>query len=302
MNRRGGRGWWGGIKAPWVGNQKYASSPPVIATAHKAIDYHVLVLKVYILHLKVVTNNVFWFLGKVKSFEQRDYRTRVMKAVLEKPQLKTIGLIPDGNRRYAKKMGLGYYEAYQLGYDKILEFMDFCSEKKIKNIIVYALSADNFLRSNIAELLKFEEEKLIQAMNDERIHRNKIRLEVVTTEEDKMPNSMRDTMKAVYDATKDYGKHCLKLLIGYSAQKELIRLLAKGLPQSTKDLISNLMVNEEVDLVVRSGNVQRLSDFLPLQTRYSELYFIEKLWPEVTQQDFEGAVNFYYSQKRNFGT
>lgn len=216
-------------------------------------------------------------------------------------KLNTIGLIPDGNRRYAKQLGISYYEAYQIGYEKILDFMDYCSEKNIKNIIVYALSADNFLRSNIGELLKFEEEKLIEAMNDERIHKNKIKMEVVTTEEDKMPKSMVGTMKAVYDATKDYGKHCLKLLIGYSAQKEIVRSLAKGLPKGTKDMISGLMVKEEVDLVVRSGGVQRLSDFLPIQTRYSELYFFDKLWPAVTRSDFDDAVNFYYTQKRNFG-
>lgn len=222
-----------------------------------------------------------------------------MKAELQ--MLRTVGLIPDGNRRYAKQHRMNYWEAYQLGYEKILDFIDFCSEKEIKNIIVYALSADNFRRNGIADLLKFEERKLRETMNDERVHRNKIRIEIISTEEDRMPKSMLETIKAVYDATRGYTKYCLKLLIGYSAQKELVKALAKGLPQGTKDIINNLMVKDAVDLVIRSGNVRRLSDFLPLQTRYSELYFIEKLWPEVTREDFDGALNFYYTQKRNFG-
>ena len=212
-----------------------------------------------------------------------------------------MAVIPDGNRRFSVKYKMPMLKAYGVGYEKILDFTDFCIENKVKKMIIWSLSAENFKRKSIEKLLKFEEQKIKDIVTDERIHKNEIRVEVLSTEMNKLPKSMKETIKMVYDATNDYTKYCLKLLLGYSAQNEIIQMMAKPLPKKIKDVVNYLLITDKPDLVIRTGLESRTSGFLPLQTAYSEWYHVNCLWPEIQRENFEEAFDWYHQQKRNFG-
>lgn len=89
--------------------------------------------------------------------------------------------------------------------------------------------------------------------------------------------------------------------MAWSAQHEFLNACLKASREPESEMKSLLMIDIEPDPIIRTGNLQRLSDFLSIQARYSELYFIKKLFPECTEQDWEAAFSWYHAQERKFG-
>ncbi|WP_054842168.1 polyprenyl diphosphate synthase [Vulcanisaeta distributa] len=229
-----------------------------------------------------------------------------------------IGVIPDGNRRWAKKVGLPITEAYRIGSDKVEEFLNWSLDFGIKIVTVYVLSTENFLRRSKLELdllYRLLKEKLIKVRRDERIHRNRVRVRVIGRTW-LLPEDVRREIELTEEATADYSDHYLNLAVVYGGRQEIIDAVKKILIDYNSGKLNISDLNEEAlfrylyvgdepypepDLIIRTGGEHRISNFLLYETAYSELYILNKYWPEITKEDLKQALDDYARRERRFG-
>lgn len=229
-----------------------------------------------------------------------------------------IGVIPDGNRRWARKVGLPITEAYRIGSDKVEEFLDWSLDFGIKIVTVYVLSTENFLRRSKLELdllYKLLKEKLIKVRKDERIHRNRVRVRVIGRTW-LLPEDVRREIVLTEEATADYSDHYLNLAVVYGGRQEIIDAIKRILADYNSGKLNISDLNEdalfrylyvgdepypEPDLIIRTGGEHRISNFLLYETAYSELYILNKYWPEITKEDLKQALDDYARRERRFG-
>lgn len=229
-----------------------------------------------------------------------------------------IGVIPDGNRRWARKMGLSIVEAYRIGSNKVEEFLEWSLDFGIRIVTVYVLSTENFLGRSKFELellYSLLKEKLIKVRMDERIHRNRVRVRVIGRTW-LLPEDIRREIELTERATEDYSDHYLNLAVVYGGRQELIDAVRKlivdfnsgklDMNDINEDTLFNyLYLNDEPhpepDLVIRTGGEYRLSNFLLYETAYSEIYVLNKYWPEITKEDLKQALDEYARRERRFG-
>ena len=228
--------------------------------------------------------------------------------------LESVAVIPDGNRRFAKKKGLPIESAYLEGFKKAGEFAKWAFESKVKTVSLWALSLDNFSKRSDNELnvlFKLMEKNLIDMLNHPKFGDHDCRVKFFGKHE-LLPDAVRTGMQRVEEKTIDRKGKTLNIAIAYSGREELLsasknlaydiangKVDAKTVNEST--FANYLYSPESPQLIIRTGNVQRLSGFLPWQNAYSELYFSQKLWPEFTQADFKAAKEFYETTEQRFG-
>ncbi|MEB2836402.1 MAG: undecaprenyl diphosphate synthase family protein [Desulfurococcales archaeon] len=206
-----------------------------------------------------------------------------------------VGIIPDGNRRWARRHGVSLDEAYERGYETLRTIIDHLYSWGSRYVTVYVLSRDNALRRSKLELslvFRLVRRGLKDLMSDEALERRDVRVEVLG-DTSVLPADVADLARRLEEETSHRRGGLLVLLIGYSSLWELA-LALKGIePPSTR--------LPPVDLVIRTGRWRRLSDFVPFAARYAELYFTETLWPDFTIEELERALDWFSSVKRNFG-
>ena len=206
-----------------------------------------------------------------------------------------VGIIPDGNRRWARRAGIGLEEAYEAGYRRLVEVVDGLYERGARYVTVYVLSRDNALRRPPHErsvIFRLIEQGLRDLESDERLRSRGIAVSVLG-DEAVLPGSVREAARRLEAATSGRGGGWLRLLLGYSSLWEISATLARGRPPSLE--------LPPVDLIIRTGGWRRLSDFVPLASAYAELYFTETLWPDFTLDELDRALEWYSRVQRNFG-
>jgi tritrans,polycis-undecaprenyl-diphosphate synthase [geranylgeranyl-diphosphate specific] len=227
----------------------------------------------------------------------------------------SIAFIPDGNRRYAKSRGIALAKAYQLGTQKAWDVLDWMAKyPKIKTGTFYTLSLENFLRkkTEISILFRIFEKELDKVTKSGFIEENGICLKFLGRTH-LFPKSIRKKMLEAEKFSEGFSEKKVNLALGYNGQAEIVDA-AKALAQKYKDSkISLSSINEKTfhnylysefpdpDLLIRTSGTQRLSGFLTYQTAYSELYFIDKYWPEITQADLDSAIHRFDERERRFG-
>ncbi len=221
-----------------------------------------------------------------------------------------IALIPDGNRRYAKKIGKPIWYGHYAGAKKIEEFLEWCSEfDKIKTVSIFALSTENLNRTKeeLEHLWKIYKNNLFRALSSEKVKKRQIKVNVFGTENvwrSDVRQAARDTMKL----TAQYSRKIINILLSYGSKFEIVsavkKIAEKGIKKTkiAESLFDEyLWVSQPVDLIIRTGNQQRLSNFLLYQSAYAEIYFSKTMWPEFTRKEFEKIIRWYFRQKRKFG-
>ncbi|MEM0480714.1 MAG: polyprenyl diphosphate synthase [Candidatus Aenigmatarchaeota archaeon] len=218
-----------------------------------------------------------------------------------------IGVIPDGNRRWARKRGLKASLGHYFGAKKVEEFLKWCLELGIKKVTFYLLSNENVKKRSKEEveyifkllenyLKKWEKEKLFE--------KYEVRVKFLGDFR-KVPNALIKLMKNVMKKTEKYNKFFLNLLVGYSGFYDVLqafkKIVRKRVKITEKTLKQNLLINDDIDLIIRTGGFSRLSNFAPLQSSYAEIYVLKKYWPDITKRDLINALKWFKSQKRNFG-
>ncbi|MCD6414677.1 MAG: di-trans,poly-cis-decaprenylcistransferase [Candidatus Diapherotrites archaeon] len=221
--------------------------------------------------------------------------------------LHSIAFIPDGNRRYATKNEISLLEAYSLGFNKAKQAVEWSFQQpKVDEVTIWGLSTENLNRSE-SELSAFTlllKNRLSEVLKSELVHEKEVRVNIVGRLS-LLPASVRKVADEITKSTKSYSKRVINLCIAYGGRAELVdavnRLVRAGKPITESELAKALYLDTEPDLVIRTGNAQRLSGFLPWQTAYSELFFSKKLWPEFEESDFIEAVKDFNLRQRRFG-
>ncbi|MDO8669081.1 MAG: polyprenyl diphosphate synthase [Candidatus Buchananbacteria bacterium] len=224
-------------------------------------------------------------------------------------QVKHIAFIMDGNRRFAKQKGLPTLEGHRRGYNKMKEVGDWCIQRGIKYITVYAFSTENWKRSKeeVNYLMRLLQTALTKELNE--FTKRGIRLKVIGSRE----RLSKATIKAIDNAEKETAnnkKGTLNIALNYGGRLEIAEAVKKIVEKKVPaDKITEETISENIwtagqpdpDIVVRTSGEQRLSGFLTWQAVYSELFFVAHHWPGFTEKDLDGILDDYNNRHRRFG-
>lgn len=221
-----------------------------------------------------------------------------------------LGIIIDGNRRWAKEKGLPTLEGHRRGYDNLKKIGEIAWNKGVKILTIYCFSTENWNRKQ--KEVSYMMDLLSQSFSKKEIdyyHKKGIKIKVIGTKERLSPAIQKDIKKAE-ELTKNNSKGILNLAVSYGGRQEIIDSLKKiiragvSAEKINEELISKNLWTENLpdpDLIIRSGGEQRLSNFLTWQSIYSELYFIKKYWPDFNEKDLEDAFEEYSSREKRLG-
>lgn len=255
------------------------------------------------------------------SLLYRLYERRLLWEVRRGVIPRHIGLILDGNRRYARELGLrDPLEGHRLGADKLEQVMDWLEELQVRIITIYVLSTENLARppEEVAGLLALIETKVRQVAVDPKIHQKGVRFRAVGQLE-RLPPSLQEAIAATQEATRAYDNFCLNIAVGYGgrqeiadAVKQLLRdrarrgeSLGAAAEEITPEEIGKYLYTYDLpdpDLIIRTSGEVRLSGFLLWQSAYSEFYFCDVCWPAFRKIDLLRAIRDYQHRQRRFGT
>jgi len=211
-----------------------------------------------------------------------------------------IGLIPDGNRRWARKNNLPIWKGHEKGAEKIEEFLNWCKELRIKNVTIYTLSEDNILKREPKEIkMLFKIIFRFLKKMEKKIDEEEVKLNVIG-DLSLLPKYLAKLIFRIVKKSSKYSKYIINLLIGYSSIYEIYYLIKKMKNITIKKLEEEIGKNQ-IDLVIRTGGYNRISDFVPLRIRYAEIYTTKKYWPEFEKSDFIKAIKYFNSVERKFG-
>ena len=221
-------------------------------------------------------------------------------------KLQHIAFIMDGNGRWAKKRGLPRELGHKQGAQKFKEIIRYCGDIGITAVTVYAFSTENWKRpeKEVSALMKLFE-AYIEGFAREMMHYN-IKIKFIG-DISCFDEKIQQKISELEEYTKDMSLH-LNIAINYGGRDEIVRafnkLTAEGKTDITEADISGAIYTAgcpDPDIIVRTGGDLRISNFLLWQSAYSELYFTDTLWPDMTPADVDAAVNEFYSRKRRFG-
>ncbi len=230
-----------------------------------------------------------------------------------------LGVIIDGNRRYAKKSGKSLVEVYTLGATKVYNTVRFVFTKtNINELTIYALSYDNLVRNSdeIRPILNAQKETFEKWLTDDIFAKNKIQVRFIG-ELELLPKDIKKVCDKLGKMTSINTKKTLNILMAYSSHREIGKTIDKIIKDITLDyrnsegkehitdivnnIGKNLDITTPVNLIIRNADEKRLSDFLLWQSNYAEMYSIEKLWPEITEKDIKKALTYFSTKKIKHG-
>ena len=220
-----------------------------------------------------------------------------------------LGLIIDGNRRWARKRGLPTLKGHEAGYEKLKKVGDWCIERGIKIVTVYTFSCENWKRSKIE--VNYLMKLVLRALMDEIPYFNDrgIRLKIIGRKE----GLSRQVITEIDRAEKKTSKNktvLLNLAINYTGRNEIIDAIKDIIKIKTPaSKVDEKLMNGKMstagmpdpDFIIRTSGEQRLSGFLTWQSAYSELYFCKTLWPDFSKKDLDIALTSYANRNRRFG-
>ena len=239
-----------------------------------------------------------------------------MTLIREDPMPHHIAIIMDGNRRYAKEMGLNPLEGHQHGREKLKEVIEWCLDVDLKVLTVYAFSTENFKRAQkeVKHLMSLFERNFKILAEDKRVNKYKIRVRVFG-QLDLLPKRVQKSIDTVMAKTKDFDKYYYNMCVAYGGRQEIVDAI-KDIARDVKNgkvpikkidekLVSSYLYTQDVpdpDLIIRTSGEERISNFLLWQMAYSELYFTDVFWPGMTKIEFLQAIRSFQLRKRRIGT
>lgn len=217
-----------------------------------------------------------------------------------------VGLILDGNRRFAKKRMFALGGGYDEGAKNVERFLSWSSELGIGELSLYCFSKENFKRDKgeIFTLTKLFKEWIGKFQKELDSGKSKFRVRFIGNLE-MFDNGLRKDMVKIMETTENLKGPKVNFLVGYGGRSEIVKavklLTASGEKINEKNLNERMDVKSQPNLIIRTGGEIRMSGFLPWQSVYSELFFLKKLWPEFERKDLVRCLNEFKKRKRNFG-
>ena len=220
--------------------------------------------------------------------------------------VKHAAIIMDGNGRWGLKKKKNRNYGHLRGIKAVEKIIDASIKKKLIYLTLYTFSTENWKRPKEEINFLF---KLLESYIDketENLIKNNIKIKVLGNLK-KIPSSLIRKLKRIENLTKNNNKIQINVALNYGSRQEIVTTVLKlnkeKIKISEKNISNNLYTKgiPDPDIVIRTGNTRRLSNFLLWQTQYSEFFFEKKLWPDFNQQDFFRIIKNYYKIKRKFG-
>jgi len=224
-----------------------------------------------------------------------------------------IAIIMDGNGRWATQRGLPRVEGHKEGARAVRRVVEACARQGVKILTLFAFSRDNWRRpeEEIGALFSLLHQYLHSELPT--LMKEKIRFRMIG-DRSLLPRQILKDLQKVEKATQNNSRMLLNVAINYSGREEIVRAvqrLCEKVEQgklhastlSQEDFRKELYTNglPDPDLLIRTSNEYRLSDFLLWQVAYSELFFTPTLWPDFTEEDLNQAIAEYQKRERRFG-
>ena len=217
---------------------------------------------------------------------------------------KSVAIVMDGNRRWAKKNNLPVSQGHRAGIESLTKIVTHAKNIGVKHLVVYAFSTENWNRK------QFEVNALMNLINfgaDTKLNeliKNEVKLNFIG-DLDILPASSKKAIDKCKESTKQFEDFTLTVALNYGGVWDFINTITKAkkieTPLNEESLISLTSFGDEIDIFIRTGGEKRLSNFLLPNIAYSELFFTETLWPDFSEADLDHVLAEYKLRKRRFG-
>lgn len=218
-----------------------------------------------------------------------------------------VGIIMDGNGRWAKKRGKPRSYGHKKGADVIDEVVTECFSEGAKAVSLYAFSTENWVRPKeeidaIFGLLGVLIEKKLS-----KLIKKEVRL-IISGDITPLPESLREKCLNVVKKSENFKERTLNIALNYGSRAEIVRAANLAIKSGKTELTEEDFVNgfytsslPDIDLVIRTSGEMRLSNFFLWQCAYAEFYFTDVLWPDFHKEELKKAFEWYSHRKRRFG-
>jgi undecaprenyl diphosphate synthase len=217
-----------------------------------------------------------------------------------------IGIIMDGNGRWATRRGLSRLRGHEAGVEAIRRVVEAAPDQGVGTLTLYAFSTDNWRRPKAEVTALMALLRFYLASEVDSLVKNGVRLTVIGRR-DRLPDGIASAIARAEAATSRGETLNLRIAIDYSARDAILNAAARlaGVTAPTRELFSELITGEaglrDVDLIIRTSGEKRLSDFLLWEGAYAELYFTERMWPEFDGEALAEALASFHRRERRFG-
>ena len=221
----------------------------------------------------------------------------------------------DGNRRFAREIGIEETEGHLKGKYKLEEVTDWCMEVGVKILTVFAFSTENLKRKSeeIDKLMTLFAENFRRAGDDERAHKHGIRVRALG-QRNLLRKDVQEAIAYAEEKTKNYSNYLFNIAVAYGSREEILQAIRNIADDVKSGKLDSENIDEKVfstylytaelpdpDLVLRTSGEERVSNFLLWQLAYSELYFADIYWPGFRKVDFLRAIRSYQKRQRRYG-
>lgn len=224
-----------------------------------------------------------------------------------------VGIILDGNGRWATLRGLSRSEGHKAGFERLKKLSCYILNKGVKELSVYAFSTENFKRSK--EEVNFLMNLFVKKFSEESEYFNKENIKVVFSGMRKkpLPKKVIDVMNCLEEKTKNNKKGILNICINYGGHFEIIDATKKivedvkngklDIDNLDEEIYSNYLYQKlsPIDLLIRTSGENRISNFMLWQLSYAEFYFTKTFFPDFDEEKFDEALTEYNKRDRRFG-
>lgn len=227
--------------------------------------------------------------------------------------LKHVGIILDGNRRFAKRLLLKPWQGHNWGAKKTREFLRWCKEVGIEEVTMFVFSLENFDRpeKEFNYLMDLFEEEFRKTIQDPEVYEDKVKFKFIGQIE-KFPDKVKKQMYELEEKTKDHDNLLVNFAMAYGGRAEILdaaNKIVKDVKEGKLDVndVDEAKFNEYLymdsrpDMIIRTSGEKRTSGFLLWQSDYSEWFFVDKCWPEFEKEDFLKCIEEFRNRDRRFG-
>ena len=225
-----------------------------------------------------------------------------------------IAIIPDGNRRWARKKGLDPWKGHEAGAENLEKLIQSALKKGVKCFSLWGSSLDNLLKRPIVEkkeLLEIYKKYFTRLLNGKEVHENEARINVIGHWEEQFPESLKKIIREAIEKTKNYRKKMLNFMLAYSGTDDILQAVSKindnyekGTEITAEIFKENLMTASlpPVDFMIRTGGEPHNSNgFLMWDTADAQLYYSQENFPDFDEKKFDEALDEYARRERRFG-
>ncbi len=218
-----------------------------------------------------------------------------------------VGIIMDGNRRFAQERNVATLVGHKTGLKTLKKVSEWAFGAGVHTLIVYAFSTENWQRSpkEVSYLMRLFSSACVNELEELRVRGIRIRF---IGERERMPKKLFSQMVQLEKDTSSVGEKTLVIAFSYGAQAEITaatnELIRRGkTPVTAEDIRAEMWSASfpDPDLIIRTGGEQRLSNFLLFQSAYSELFFTKTMWPAFTKKEFDKIILWYKTRSRHHG-